>query len=115
MSALVLTPGQATLADLERIWREGAPVELDPSAREPVRAAARKVLEAAAGGTAVYGVNTGFGKLASVRIAAEDTATLQRNLIGFSGRNAARPWPRALSMVASSDALSRERVPARGR
>ena len=81
MNSLVLTPGHATLADLERIWREGAPVALDPSAREPVRAAARKVLEAAAGGTAVYGVNTGFGKLASVRIAAEDTETLQRNLI----------------------------------
>ena len=29
----------------------------------------------------VYGVNTGFGKLASVKIAAGDTATLQRNLI----------------------------------
>ena len=81
MSALVLTPGQATLADLERIWREGVPVELDPSAREPVEAAARKVGEAAAGDAAVYGVNTGFGKLASVRIAAADTATLQRNLI----------------------------------
>ncbi|WP_193174718.1 histidine ammonia-lyase [Oricola nitratireducens] len=81
MNSLVLTPGHATLADLERIWREGAPVALDPSAREPVRAAARKVLEAAAGGTAVYGVNTGFGKLASVRIAAEDTETLQSNLI----------------------------------
>ena len=33
------------------------------------------------GGKAVYGVNTGFGKLASVQIAAKDTAKLQRNLI----------------------------------
>ncbi len=36
---------------------------------------------AAAGNQPVYGVNTGFGKLASVSIAAKDTATLQRNLI----------------------------------
>ena len=35
----------------------------------------------AAGDDAVYGVNTGFGKLATVRIAPEDTSTLQRNLI----------------------------------
>jgi histidine ammonia-lyase len=39
------------------------------------------VRQAAEGGDAVYGVNTGFGKLASVKIAPEDTATLQRNLI----------------------------------
>ncbi len=31
--------------------------------------------------TPVYGINTGFGKLASVRIAAGDLATLQRNLV----------------------------------
>jgi hypothetical protein len=37
--------------------------------------------KAAAGDEAVYGVNTGFGKLASVRIKPEDTARLQRNLI----------------------------------
>jgi histidine ammonia-lyase len=39
------------------------------------------VQEAADGEAAVYGVNTGFGKLASVKIAGKDTATLQRNLI----------------------------------
>ncbi|WEK17395.1 MAG: aromatic amino acid lyase [Candidatus Ochrobactrum gambitense] len=31
--------------------------------------------------TPVYGINTGFGKLASIRIAPNDVATLQRNLI----------------------------------
>ena len=39
------------------------------------------VAEAAAGDEAVYGVNTGFGKLASVRVKPADTAQLQRNLI----------------------------------
>ncbi|HID67290.1 MAG TPA: histidine ammonia-lyase, partial [Roseibacterium sp.] len=42
---------------------------------------AAMVAKAAAGEDAVYGVNTGFGKLASVKIAAKDVATLQRNLI----------------------------------
>src|SRR3546814_4861821 len=32
-------------------------------------------------GDPVYGINTGFGKLASVRIDAADLATLQRNIV----------------------------------
>ena len=46
-----------------------------------VDAAAAVIARAASGAEAIYGVNTGFGKLASVRIAAADTAQLQRNLI----------------------------------
>jgi histidine ammonia-lyase len=78
---LTLTPGEATLAQLERLWREDLPARLDDSARPGIEASAARVAQAASGGAAVYGVNTGFGKLASVRIAPQDTATLQRNLI----------------------------------
>jgi histidine ammonia-lyase len=46
-----------------------------------VQRSAVVVQAAAAGDAAVYGVNTGFGKLASTRIGADDLATLQRNLI----------------------------------
>lgn len=81
MSALVLTPGSATLADLERVWREDVAVRLDPACRADVEDAAARIAAAAAGSEAVYGVNTGFGKLASVKVAPQDTATLQRNLI----------------------------------
>ena len=78
--SLVLVPGEATLATLEAIWR-GQGAALDPSARDAVEVAAERVRKAAQGDVPVYGVNTGFGKLASVRIAPEDTETLQRNLI----------------------------------
>ena len=78
---LTLTPGTTSLATLEILWRSAAPARLDPAARPGVEAAAALVRAAAEGTAAVYGVNTGFGKLASVRIAAADTATLQRNLI----------------------------------
>ena len=81
LSEIVLTPGRATLADLEQIWRQGLAVRLDESARGPIAAAAARIAAAARGDKAVYGVNTGFGKLASIKIAAKDTATLQRNLI----------------------------------
>ena len=81
MTPEILHPGAVTLAQLERIYRTGAPATLSPAARPGVEAAAARVAAAAAGDTAVYGVNTGFGKLASLKIAPGDTATLQRNLI----------------------------------
>ena len=81
MTALTLVPGQTTLAQLARIYREELAVTLDRAARPWIEAAAAAISAAAAGDVPVYGVNTGFGKLASLRIAPEDTATLQRNLI----------------------------------
>ncbi len=81
MTPEILHPGQTLLAQIEQIYREERPAKLHPSARAGVDAAAARIAAAAAGGDAVYGVNTGFGKLASLKIAAKDTATLQRNLI----------------------------------
>lgn len=76
-----LQPGKTGLAQLERIYRETGPVKLDGACRPAVDAGARRIAEVAAGDEPVYGVNTGFGKLASVRIPAKDVETLQRNLI----------------------------------
>ena len=81
MTTLTLTPGAVTLADLETIFRECAAVKLDPSCHPAIEMAQERIAIAASGTAAVYGVNTGFGKLASVKIEAKDTATLQRNLI----------------------------------
>jgi histidine ammonia-lyase len=78
---VTLEPGETELAVLESIWREGTPAELAPGARAPVEAAAELVRRAAQGDRPIYGINTGFGKLASVRISPEDTETLQHNLI----------------------------------
>ena len=78
---IVLTPGAATLAQLQGIWSTGSAVSLIPSSHTGIHAAAEMVTNAANGKDAVYGVNTGFGKLASVKIATKDVATLQRNLI----------------------------------
>jgi histidine ammonia-lyase len=77
----ILQPGQVTLAQLERIFRQGLPARLHDSARAGIERAAAHIAAAANGSAAVYGVNTGFGKLASIKIAPEDTETLQRNLI----------------------------------
>ncbi len=81
MTPLTLMPGSVTLQQLERIYREECAVRLDDACRPAIEAAYQRIADAAAGEAAVYGVNTGFGKLASVKIAPEDTAKLQRNLI----------------------------------
>lgn len=96
---LTLTPGAVTLAELERLWRDEAPARLDPAARSSVERAAKAVAQAARGGAPVYGVNTGFGKLASVRIAADDTAALQRNLILSHCCGVGEPIPRAITRL----------------
>jgi histidine ammonia-lyase len=78
---ITLHPGTATLAALERIYRDGTAARLDPSCRGAVETSSRRVLDAAAGDAPVYGINTGFGKLANKRIAPTETRRLQRNLI----------------------------------
>ncbi len=80
-SAQLLKPGAARLSELADIYRGMRAPRLDPDCRPGVEAAARIVERAASGSEPVYGVNTGFGKLASTRIAPEDTAQLQRNLV----------------------------------
>lgn len=79
MTAIPLTPGAADLLDWRAILN-GAGVTLDADSPE-IAQAQRIVDDIVAAGTVTYGVNTGFGKLASVRIADADLATLQRNLI----------------------------------
>ncbi len=81
MSTITLTPGELTLEQLRQIRHGGVTLALHASATEAIRRSAAVVQAAAAGDAPVYGVNTGFGKLASKRISKEELATLQRNLI----------------------------------
>jgi histidine ammonia-lyase len=78
---MVLQPGSITLADLSRIYWTGEAAKLDRSFDAGIERAATRIAEIAAGNAPVYGINTGFGKLASIKIDSADTATLQRNLI----------------------------------
>ena len=76
----MITAGQAHLHDLRAIM-EGQPLALDPSWRAATQASVDALGRRLAAGEALYGVNTGFGKLASTRIAPERLAQLQLNLI----------------------------------
>ncbi|SLN15121.1 histidine ammonia-lyase [Roseisalinus antarcticus] len=76
-----LVPGATSLRTLSKIYWSGGGATLDAGADAGIRRAAARIAEVAAGTAPVYGVNTGFGKLASIRIAAADVTRLQRNLI----------------------------------
>jgi histidine ammonia-lyase len=93
MSEVVLDGHSLTLDDVVAVARNGARVSVAERAR--VRALeARKIVEkAAAGPEAVYGVNTGFGKLAHVRIPPDQLLQLQRNLILSHCAGVGEPLP----------------------
>jgi histidine ammonia-lyase len=79
--SLILTPGALSLADLRRFAFSAPQVALAGGVRDCLARAARSVDRIVADGKPVYGVNTGFGKLARTRIADANLRDLQRNLV----------------------------------
>ena len=92
MSPLVITPGAVPLADWRAIYAGATPV-LDPAAAPVIEASADAVRRILARGEPTYGVNTGFGKLASVRIGDADLETLQRHIVLSHAAGLGDPTP----------------------
>jgi histidine ammonia-lyase len=81
LTTLRIEPGQLTLEQLQSIHAGVRQLTLPASSREVIRASQQVVQRAADGDAPVYGVNTGFGKLANQRISKAQLETLQLNLI----------------------------------
>jgi histidine ammonia-lyase len=112
---MLLRPGQLTLQELRAIHADGPgpqpllpeALELDPRALPGILASAQVVQAAAEGDAAVYGVNTGFGQLASTRISTADLATLQLNLIRSHSVGVGQPLsPAVLRLMLATKAAS---------
>ncbi len=88
---MLLKAGRLSLEDLRAIHEGVQQLMLDAAARPAIAASTAVVRRAAEGDAPVYGVNTGFGKLASTRINAEDLAALQRNLIRSHSAGVGKP------------------------
>jgi len=76
-----LTGDDLTLDQVEQVSRGGSRVALAPAARERMRASRAVIDRVLAGTDVVYGINTGFGALATSRIPAERLRDLQHHLI----------------------------------
>jgi histidine ammonia-lyase len=100
---LVLEGGALSPADVESVARRGRPVVIGAAAASAMEAARRLVEARAAGAAAVYGVNTGFGSLATRRIEPAELRQLQRNLVRSHAAGVGEPLPpdavRAMMLV----------------
>ena len=98
MTLIVLKPGEMPLEAWRSIYR-GSALKLDPGGRQAVQRAADAVEAIVAKGEPVYGINTGFGKLASVRISREDLGVLQRNIVLSHAAGLGDPMPVAVARL----------------
>ena len=89
---MLLTPGAVPYPAWQAIY-EGAVPALDPACRPAIAESAAAVGRILARHEPVYGINTGFGKLASVKIGDEDLATLQRNIVLSHAAGVGDPMP----------------------
>lgn len=102
----MIPPGEATLAALRAVM-EGAPLALEEGWRDQVRASHSALAGRLRAGEVMYGVNTGFGKLAGTRIAPDDLVRLQLNLIRSHASGVGEPLPRpVVRLVLALKALS---------
>src|ERR1700731_246050 len=79
--SVALSGNDLTFPQLHEVALRGEQVQLTASAIERMNASRAVVERLVASGTAAYGINTGFGKLASVRISTEQVRQLQVNLV----------------------------------
>ena len=92
MNPIQLAPGVVPLAAWRDVYR-GASVALGPASYGVIDRSARAVSAILAKGEPVYGINTGFGKLASVRIDTADLEKLQRNIVLSHAAGVGPPMP----------------------
>jgi len=81
VTSIILSGSPLTLSEIESVAVDQRPVSIAPEAIDRVARSRRVIESILEAGETVYGVNTGFGKLADVRIPAEKLAQLQTNLV----------------------------------
>lgn len=78
---ILVSPGKVTLPELRHLLYSTSALQVGVQARNAVHFCHTQLGELIGMGGPIYGVNTGFGKLANIRIGNEDLNALQRNLI----------------------------------
>src|SRR6202790_976221 len=108
--SVTLSGNDLTFPQLYNVARRGEKEQLTASATERMNASRAVVDRLVASGATAYGINTGFGKLASVRISAEQVRQLQINLVrshtGGVGTPLSTPEVRAM-MLLRANALAK--------
>jgi histidine ammonia-lyase len=90
---VVIDGNSLRIEDVIAVARDYVPVAISRAARERAAASRRTVDDLVASGAVVYGVTTGFGKLADVAIPPDRLAELQRNLVRSHSAGVGDPMP----------------------
>jgi len=90
---VVLSGDPFAIDDVVRVARDREPVEISPAVAERMAPARRLVEQAAERGDVVYGITTGFGALANVRIPHDDVRTLQHSIVRSHAAGTGPPVP----------------------
>ncbi len=93
IEALTIDGDSLTVDALVAVARHGAKVAIAPEALERAAVSRDGLMRTVASGKSIYGVNTGFGKLASVSIPGDKLLELQQNLIRSHASGVGRPLP----------------------
>ena len=98
--SFLIEPGKLTFAELKKFAASKIKIELEHQADEKISAAREFVEKLVREGNTIYGVNTGFGKLAQQRISNDDLLTLQKNLILSHSAGVGAPLSRDIVRLA---------------
>jgi histidine ammonia-lyase len=111
MEPVLLDGSSLSLDAVSAVSRDFAPVSISPEAADRALRSRAVVERAVAEGRTVYGVNTGFGKLANVRIPTHQVRDLQRNLVRSHAAGVGTPLPEDVvraAMLLRANVLLRE-------
>ena len=110
MKTIILDGESLTIEDVVAVAREDAKVEIPDYVKERVKNSRRVLEEILDSETAVYGVNTGFGALARVKISKEDQERLQLNMVRSHSAGTGKPLPKDIvraTMLLRANMLAR--------
>ncbi len=96
----ILNPGELTLTDIKNLLNESQTLTLSDKAKTNIETSSTFIQEAIQAGQVIYGVNTGFGALASTRIPAHDLEELQRKIVLSHAAGVGEPFsPRIVRLM----------------
>jgi len=90
---LVIDGQPISLAQLRAVWEAPVRISIGDTARKNISDSRQYIAEVVESGRSVYGVNTGFGQLAQVKIGNDELAHLQENLVRSHAVGVGEPLP----------------------
>ena len=93
MSEVILDGNSLSIEQIHTVARQGAKVSINPTAIKKIQKSRDLIEKAVAEGVAIYGVTTGIGEFARIKISPEQRADLQRRIVYSHSAGTGQPFP----------------------